>query len=186
MIRRVVGQAAGAKAPVDDFSLVDAETVVTRCCHAGRISDGAIDIGDGTAGTADDVVVVVTDPGLVTRYRAGWLDVSHESGVAERPQSVVDGLVGDLAEVVPDGTDYRVRVGVGMVVDRAQHGHPGTGDTQSVPAQQALAIKGRRHKRDNTLFWNHSRLRPATLSVSQWRGPRSQVCDLPRPGPPSQ
>ena len=131
---------------MDDFSLVDAEAVVTLRAHAGRAADGAIDVGNGTTGTADDVVVVVTDPGLVSRHRAGRLDVPHESGVAERPQAVVDGLVGDLAEVVPDGTDYRVGVGVGVVVDRGQHRHPGTGDSQTISTQQALAFNGRRHR----------------------------------------
>ena len=90
---------------MDDFSLVDAEAVVTLRAHAGRAADGAIDVGNGTTGTADDVVVVVTDPGLVSRHRARGLNVPHESGVAERPKSVVDGLVGDLAAVVPDGAD---------------------------------------------------------------------------------
>ena len=101
---------------MDDFSLVDAETVVTRRGHAGCAADGAIDVGNGTAGAADVVVVVVSYAGLVSRHRAGGLDVPHESGVAERPKSVVDGLVGDLAEVVPDGADYRVGVGVGVRV----------------------------------------------------------------------
>src|SRR6202012_5214827 len=59
------GETAGAQAPVGDFGLVDNEAVVLRGGQAGRVADRAVDIGDGTAGTAYDVMVVVADAALV-------------------------------------------------------------------------------------------------------------------------
>ena len=53
--------AVGAQTPVDDLGLVDRETVVIRCDQARGIADGAVDVGDDTAGPAHDVVVVVGD-----------------------------------------------------------------------------------------------------------------------------
>ena len=58
-------QAAGAAAPVDDLGLVDGEAVVVTRMQARTLADRAVDVGDGAALPADDVVVVVSDPQLV-------------------------------------------------------------------------------------------------------------------------
>src|SRR5918996_4824680 len=68
------GGAVGAQAPVDDLGLVDREAVVVGRGQAGRGADGAVDIGDGTARPADDVVMVVPDPRLVARHGILRLD----------------------------------------------------------------------------------------------------------------
>src|SRR4051812_20681641 len=55
-----ISRGAGrAEAPVDDLGLVDRVAVVVGRSQAWRVSDGAIDIGDGTARPAHDVVMVV-------------------------------------------------------------------------------------------------------------------------------
>ena len=61
-------QAFGAPAPVDDLGLVDLEARVVGRGQAGRVADRAVDVGDGAAGPAHDVVVVVADPRLVARH----------------------------------------------------------------------------------------------------------------------
>src|SRR4249920_2089537 len=55
--------AGGAQAPVDDLGLVDHEAMVLGRGEAGRVADGAVDIGDDAARAAHEVVVVVADAG---------------------------------------------------------------------------------------------------------------------------
>ena len=71
-----MAEQAGAQ-PVDDLGLVDGEAAVVRL-RASRapVADGAVDVGDVAAGAAHDVVVVVADPRLVARDRAGRLDAA--------------------------------------------------------------------------------------------------------------
>ena len=68
--------------------------------QAGCVADGAVDVGDGAAGPADDVVVVVAHPRLVARHGAGRLDAPHQARVGQRAQDVVDRLVGHVAEIL--------------------------------------------------------------------------------------
>ena len=102
------------------------------------LADGAVDVGDRAARPADDVVVVVADPRLVARHRAGGLDAPHQPGGGQRAQHVVDGLVRDLAEIRAHDADDRVGVGVRMVVHRGQHRDPRAGHAQGGAAQQLL------------------------------------------------
>ena len=118
---------SGAHAPVDDLGLVDRVAVVRGSGQAGCVTDGAVDVCDGAARPAHDVVVVVGDPRLVAGHRAGRLDAPHEPGGGQRTQDVVDRLMGDLAEVRTDHADDRVRVGVRAVVHRREHRHPRPG-----------------------------------------------------------
>src|SRR3954454_17388901 len=53
----------GAPAPVDDLGLVDDEARVVGGGQARRVPDRAVDVGDGTAGAAHHVVVVVVHTG---------------------------------------------------------------------------------------------------------------------------
>jgi len=137
---------------VDDVGFVNPEALRLSWLQAGRVTRGAFDIGDGAAAAADHVVVVVTGLRFVPGDRTGRLDLPEQSGFGERAQTVVDRLVGDLAEVRPDCRDDRVRIGVGILVYCAQHGDPGTGYAQVGPAQFALEFRGHRHGRKDTRF----------------------------------
>ena len=111
-------------------------------------STSAID----TARPAHDVVVVVADPRLVAGHGTRRLDAPHQTRGGQRAQHVVDGLVGDLAEVLAHDADDRVRVGVRMVVHRGEHGDPRAGHAQSGSAQHALEVRSRGHGPSVTHF----------------------------------
>ncbi len=53
---------------------------------------GAVNIGDGTALAADDMVVVVTNAQLEQGGRAGRLDAPGQSDISQCAQHVVDRL----------------------------------------------------------------------------------------------
>src|SRR4029077_4948529 len=107
--------------------------------------DRAVDVHDVTARPADQVVVVVPDPGFVTNHRACRVDASHEAGVGEHTQGVVHGLVGDGRQVDPGRPDQGVGVGVRSLVHGVQHGEPGPGDPEVCSAQQLLERVGGGH-----------------------------------------
>ena len=91
----------------------------------GVVADGAVDVGDGAAGAADEVVVVVADPRLVAGHRAGRLDAPDQPGVGERAQHVVDGLVRHLAERRARTAPMIESVSAcGCVVHRGEHREP--------------------------------------------------------------
>lgn len=54
-----------ALAPVHDLGLIDDEALITSCGQARGIANGAIDVGEGAASSADHVVVVISYPSLV-------------------------------------------------------------------------------------------------------------------------
>ena len=60
--------------------------------EAGGGADGAVDVLDGAAFGADEVVVVVGDAQLEQPGAAGGLDAAHEAGVREVAERVVDRL----------------------------------------------------------------------------------------------
>ena len=78
----------------------------------------------------------------------------HQARGGQRPQHVVDGLVGHVAEIRADRADDRVGVGVRMVVHRGQHRDPRTRDAQGGPAQHALEVSP--HAGSLPGFWNQS------------------------------
>ena len=94
------GGTVGAQAPVDDLGLVDREAVVVGRGQAGRLADRAVDVSDGTARPAHDVVVVVPDPSLEPGRAAGRLDAADESRRGERVEGVIHGLQGDMADAI--------------------------------------------------------------------------------------
>jgi len=131
--------------PIDDLGFVDLVTRVIGGRQAGGVADRAVDIRDGTAGPAHDVVVVVPDPRLVARDGARRLDAPHQARGSQRAQHIVNGLVGHLTEIlaydIDDGGSVRVR----MFVHRGQHRYPRTRHTQSSPTQHALEVRPRWH-----------------------------------------
>ena len=72
----------------DDLGLVDGERVVLRRGETGGVADGAVDVDDVAARPADQVVVVVPDPGLVANHRArGWMRRTSPASVSTRKTS---------------------------------------------------------------------------------------------------
>jgi hypothetical protein len=59
-------------------------------------TNGAVDIGDGSTGPADHVVVVIADTCLIAGDRTPRLDAPQQTGASQSGQDVVDGLVADL------------------------------------------------------------------------------------------
>lgn len=52
---------------------------MVRGRQTGCLANSTVDIGDNPARPADDVMVVVADPGLVARDGARGLDLSHQA-----------------------------------------------------------------------------------------------------------
>ena len=98
--------------------------------EAGAYADGAVDVGDGAARAADEVVVVVADAHLVARDRARGLDPSDEPGVGERAEHVVDRLVRDGRLLGAHRGEDGVGVGVRLAAYGPQHGEARPGDPQ--------------------------------------------------------
>ena len=137
---------------MDYLGLVDPEAAGVERLEAGCLPGGAFDVGDGTAAAADHVMMVVAGLRLVECDRSGRLDLAQQAGVGERPQPVVDGLMRYLAEVLAHGLDDQVGIGMRVLVDRGQYGHPGPRHAQVGPAQLVLEFHGCRHEAKDTGF----------------------------------
>ena len=113
-------------APVDDLGLVDLVARVVGGRQAGGVADRAVDIADGTARPAYDVVVVIPDPRLVPRHGTRRLDAPYQPRVSQRSQHVIDGLQGHRhTEILTYDPAERSRIGVRTAVHRPQNRHPG-------------------------------------------------------------
>jgi type IV secretory pathway protease TraF len=89
------GLTGGASAPVDDLSLVNEETMVVVGSEARGRADGAIDVVHQIAPSANEMVMVVSNPVLVAGNRSCGLYATHEVLLDEDPKCVVHGLTGD-------------------------------------------------------------------------------------------
>jgi hypothetical protein len=107
------------------------------------------------------VVVVVGHPRLITGYRAPRCDASHKTRVGECPQYVVDGLGGDLTEILTNHPDDRVGVGMRMGVQGVEYSHPGTRHAEGGSTQQVLGIQRCGH----TLTFSHFL---ESVKISPW------------------
>ena len=123
-----------------DLRLVDGETVLVAGLETRRGADHAVDVADGAARTADDVVVVVADAVLEAGGRAGRLDPAGQTVRGEDAQHVVDGLGRDRVVALADGAHQGVDVGVGVVLELTQDGQAGRRDAQAGGAQALLWV----------------------------------------------
>ena len=94
-----IGDALGAVTPIDDLGLVDVEAEVIGSRQARGVADGTVDIDHASALAADQVVVVVPDPGLEAGGRPGGLNPANKSGTDQRGQPVIDALERDRAQI---------------------------------------------------------------------------------------
>lgn len=120
-------RAVGAQAPVDDLGLIDEKAVVVRRGKAGRLADGTVDICDGPAGPADEMMVVVTHTRLVAGDGTGRLDPPHQTRSGQGMQHVVHGLPGNVGQNGAHGPEDRLRVGMWTLVHSYQHRDPRSG-----------------------------------------------------------
>ena len=112
------GRAVGAEAPVDDLGLVDREAMVVGRGQARCIANRAIGVGDDAAAAADDVVMVVRDSRLIAGHRARRLYAPYQAHSGQRSEHVVNGLMGQFAEILTRNTDDPVRIGMRMRIHR--------------------------------------------------------------------
>ena len=92
--------------------------------------DRAVNIADNAALAAHDVVVVIAYARFVASDMTVRLNSTHKACCGERLEHVVNGLMRDLSEFDARGLDDRVGIGMGMCVDRGEHGQAGLGDAQ--------------------------------------------------------
>src|SRR4051794_36887403 len=104
----------GAQPPVGHFCFVDGEPVGLGGLEAGGLVDRAVDVADGSAGAADDVVVVVAGACLEPCGRPGWFDPAYETLLGENAKGVVHALRARLAKTIAYGGRDVVCVGVRM------------------------------------------------------------------------
>jgi hypothetical protein len=122
------GLAGGAQPPERHLGLVDLETVRGTRVEAGRLADGAVDIRDLAAASADDMVVVVAGARLVAGRTAGGLDPACQAGAGERPEHVVDRLGGHRVEASADLPGDLVDLEVAAASQDIEHGKARPGD----------------------------------------------------------
>ena len=134
--------ALGASAPVDDLGFVDLVARVVGGRQARGVADRAVDVDHPAAGSADEVVVVVTDPVLVAGRRPGGLDAPEEALVGEGREGVVHRLTRDGTDLGPHDLADVVGGAVRSVGHRPQHGQTLGRDLQPMPAQQRLVVDG--------------------------------------------
>lgn len=132
---------------------------MVRGRQTGCLANSTVDIGDNPARPADDVMVVVADPGLVARDGARGLDLSHQARGGQGMQHVVHGLPGYVGQRKTHGTENRFRVGVWMRIHCFQDGDARSGHAQVGRPELFGVVRYRgRTRQYDSLFWNQSRL----------------------------
>jgi hypothetical protein len=121
-----------AQTPIRDVGFVDGKAVRLRRVQAGSLSDGAVDVTDGTARPAHHVVVVVADTIFVEGGGADGLDASHDAALDERIQGVVYRLLRNRTDVGAGEAGDVVGRRVRGLCHCAQDGEALGGDDDSV------------------------------------------------------
>jgi hypothetical protein len=80
--------------------------VVVGRGQARCLADRAVDVSDGAARPAHNMMMVIPDASLEPRRTAGRLDAADEPSCGERVQGFINGLEGNVAYPVTDaGSD---------------------------------------------------------------------------------
>jgi hypothetical protein len=108
----VLGTAVRAHTPENDICLVNQVSGVGDRVETGGVADGAVDVRDLPALTADEMVVVVTDSRLISGGTARGFYPAEQSAALHRVQGVIDGLQGDLTDPTPHATVNGVHIQV--------------------------------------------------------------------------
>src|SRR5690606_37565344 len=135
----------GAETPEDDLGLVYREAVVVGRIQAGRVPGRAVDVGDGSARSANDVVVVVPHAPFEPGRASGRFDAPYETRRSERVEGLVHGLEGDMADTIAHPGGDALDVEMIAVADGFEESHTGGRDPQSDSAQLLGGGLGRAH-----------------------------------------
>ena len=95
--------------------------------QARRLTDRTVDIGDDPTRSANDVMVVVADPRLITGNHSQWLDPPNQTYRRQRIEHVVHGLARDIGQAAAYRRQDRLGISMRMGMHRLQHGDPGPG-----------------------------------------------------------
>jgi hypothetical protein len=90
----------GAEAPIHDFGFVDDKAVIIGRSETGCGARGAVDVDGLVAPPADEMMMVVSDSGLIQRGPPGRFDPAEDPRGDERVEVVVHGLPGEGAEAL--------------------------------------------------------------------------------------
>ena len=110
-----------AGAPIDHLRLIDLEAAIRAGGQAWGVADGAVDIDRFPAAAADEVVVIVAGPVLVTGRGTGRLDAADQPFFRKKADGIVDRLPGNRPDFRPDIHGDLVRRGVWPTRHRPQH-----------------------------------------------------------------
>ena len=106
-----------ARAPVDHLRFLDVETVVFGGVEAGCLANSAIDIDCFPAGSADQVMMVVTDAIFEQSGRTSGLDATDDALFHQGAERVVNGLFRNRADL----RFYRLRDCIRSAVGTGRH-----------------------------------------------------------------
>ena len=126
----------GTATPEDHLGLADLETRCVVGRETGRLTGDAVDVDREAAVAADEVMVVVADPGLEARGTACRLDAAHDAGVVKRTEDVVDRLGGERAEPRASGRLDLLDGGVRQLLQDGEHCETWRGHSQVVRLQE--------------------------------------------------
>jgi hypothetical protein len=113
-----------AASPVDDLGLVDLVASLVRSGETGGDADRAVNVHHAAADAADQMVVVVANPGLEAGGRPGRLNAPDQAFGDQDGEAVIHRLEGDRPDFGPDGVGHGVGRGVGLTRDSPQDGQP--------------------------------------------------------------
>ena len=129
------GLTGGAQAPVDDLGLVDEETMVVVCGEARGRADGTIDVIHQIAPSANEMVMIVSNPVLVAGNRPCGLYPTQEVLLDEDPERVVHGLTGDRPDLVAHRVGQLFGGRMRVAIDGFHHGDPLSGHLKPMVAE---------------------------------------------------
>lgn len=134
---------------MDDLGLIKKETMVVVGGEARGRADGTIDVIHQIAPSANEMVMIVSNPVLVAGNRSCGLYPTQEVFLNEDPKCVVHGLTGDRSQLVANGFGDVLSGDVWVASHGFHHGDALSGDLEALFSQFVGEIDGVRvvHRR---------------------------------------
>ena len=127
---------------MDDLGLIKKESMVVVGGEARGRADGTIDVIHQIAPSANEMVMVVSNPVLVAGNRSCGLYPTQEVFLNEDPKSVVYGLTGDRSQLVANGFRDVLSGDVWVASNGFHHGDALSGDLEALRSQFVGEIDG--------------------------------------------